>query len=200
MNQSLITRNILNIEKCILKLEDQIKDIEKREHSRGIINIKNPFNLDNTFYGGNEDNNIINLNPEIINNAGTLFLCLESFSELDKIVKINNINELDTSNVVAMYRTFDSCKALTALDLSKWNVSNVVNMDWMFRNCSSLKELDLSNWDISNVTSMSGMFDNCYALTTVKIGFDNQPTFEKLQQYLPGIRWSYINDTIIKSS
>ena len=35
MNQSLITREILNIEKWILKLEDQIKDMERKESSGG---------------------------------------------------------------------------------------------------------------------------------------------------------------------
>ena len=35
MNQNLITREILNIEKWILKLEDQIKDMERKESSGG---------------------------------------------------------------------------------------------------------------------------------------------------------------------
>ena len=66
-----------------------------------------------------------------------------------------------------MNSMFQSCSALTTLDISKFNTSNVTNMSYMFEYCRSLTTLDVSNWDTSKVTDMNNMFYECKALTTL---------------------------------
>ena len=57
MNQSLITREILNIEKWILKLDEQIKEIEIQKENcsggGGIIDLNKQFNLNEKLYNIN---------------------------------------------------------------------------------------------------------------------------------------------------
>ena len=62
---------------------------------------------------------------------------------------------------------FCGCKALTMLDVSKFDTKNVQSMSSMFWGCHALTTLDISNFDTQNVTEMSGMFDGCSALTTI---------------------------------
>ena len=81
--------------------------------------------------------------------------------------------DVDTSNVTNMGDMFNSCSALTSLDVSKFDTSKVTNMSWMFEYCMSLTSLDLSTWDTSNVTNMNAMFLYCSALTSLDLsGFD----------------------------
>ena len=62
---------------------------------------------------------------------------------------------------------FCGCKALTMLDVSKFDTKNVQSMSSMFWGCHALTTLNISNFDTQNVTEMSGMFDGCSALTTI---------------------------------
>ncbi len=80
----------------------------------------------------------------------------------------SNVTEVRSNNpnITDMFMMFDSCYALTSLDLGNFDTSNVTNMSCMFYYCYSLTSLDLSSFDTSNVTDMSYMFDSCYALTT----------------------------------
>lgn len=48
------------------------------------------------------------------------------------------VSHFDTSNVKEMNRMFESCKALTSLDLSKFDTSNVTYMNDMFYGCENL--------------------------------------------------------------
>ena len=181
MNQSLITREILNIEKWILKLDKQIKEIEiQKENCSGGGVIKNPFNLDKRFYTVNEDDNTIDLNLEKIKSSGMMVMCERSFDSLIKINKIYDISELDTSNVVSMYSIFNTCRSLTSLDLSNWNVSNVIHMERMFANCYGLTSLDLSNWDTSSVNDMNYMFSGCKGLTSLDLSNWNVSNVTKM--------------------
>ena len=92
------------------------------------------------------------------------------FCNCSELTMINNISNLDTSNVTNMKSTFNNCSALTSLDLSNFDTSNVTDMMNMFNNCSSLTSLDLSSFDTSNVTFMSSMFYNCSKLKTIYVG------------------------------
>ena len=76
-------------------------------------------------------------------------------------VKIEGLENLDTSNVTSMVCMFDSCRGLTSLDVSKFDTSKVTDMRLMFNNCTELMSLDLSNFNTSNVTNMGSMFSNC---------------------------------------
>ena len=92
--------------------------------------------------------------------------------------------DVDTSNVITMDRMFNSCVALTSLDVSGWNTSNVTDMSSMFDNCSALTSLDLSGWDTSNVTNMGGMFGYCNILKTIRMVGCSQTTIDKIKAQL----------------
>lgn len=96
-------------------------------------------------------------------------------------VRINNLNNLDTSNVsnmscmfyqskvynldlelndvsnvTSMSSMFGGCKDLANLKISNWNTSNCKNMNCMFSSCEKLEYIDFSKWDVSKVTSLCG--------------------------------------------
>ena len=73
-------------------------------------------------------------------------------------VKIEGLENLDTSNVTNMGFMFDTCKKVTSLDVSKFDTNNVTNMKYMFWGCSSLTSIDVTKFDTGNVTDMEGMF------------------------------------------
>jgi surface protein len=78
----------------------------------------------------------------------------------------------DVSKVTTMKYMFIFCKNLKYLDLSSWDVSNVTDMGNMFYECSHLEYLDLSGWDTSNVTNMYSMFYDCRNLIDIRFGPD----------------------------
>ena len=84
-------------------------------------------------------------------------------------VKIEGLENLDTSNVTSMYSMFLGCSGLTSLDVSKFDTSNVTDMSGMFSGCSGLASLDVSNFNTSNVTGMSSMFSSCRGLTSLDL-------------------------------
>ena len=84
-------------------------------------------------------------------------------------VKIEGLENLDTSNVTNMSSMFYCCKKVTSLDVTKIDTSNVTNMSGMFSGCSVLTSLDVSKLDTSNVTSMSWMFSGCSGLTSLDV-------------------------------
>ena len=76
---------------------------------------------------------------------------------------LNELPEIDTSNVTNMSYMFSSCDNLTTIP--QIDTSNVTNMSYMFSSCSSLTTIP--QLDTSNVTNMSSMFYNCTNLTTI---------------------------------
>ena len=120
------------------------------------------------------------------------------FAGCTSLTTLNNLNNVDTSNVTSMANMFQNCTSLTNLNLSNFDTSNVsymsqmfdgcsgltgitfgtgwghatatsLSMQYMFRNCTSLTSLDLSTFDTSNVTSMNNMFQNCTSLTNLNV-------------------------------
>ena len=95
------------------------------------------------------------------------------FTFCSNLQRIDNISNLDTSNVTGMRNMFYSCSALTALDVSSFNTSRVTDMYGMFDHCSALTALDVSGFDTSNVTDMHFMFSECSSLTELDVsGFN----------------------------
>ena len=84
-------------------------------------------------------------------------------------VKIEGLENLDTSNVTNMSYMFYYCSKLTSLDVSKFDTSNVTDMIYMFMYCEGLTVLDLSNFNTNNVISMSYMFMYCEGLTSLDV-------------------------------
>ena len=90
------------------------------------------------------------------------YLWFSSFSALETIVGIENLN---TKDVMNMWNMFYGCSKLETLDLSSFNTSNVTNMNYMFFNCSSLKTIYVSdNFTTNKVTYGEHMFDGCTQL------------------------------------
>ena len=91
------------------------------------------------------------------------------FYNFSKLTEIENVNLLDTSNVINMRAMFYECNRLTNLDVSKFDTSKVTNMDSMFFRCINLTSLDVSKFDTSQVTSMNSMFTVCSSLTSLDV-------------------------------
>ena len=76
---------------------------------------------------------------------------------------LNELPQLDTSNVTNMSHMFTSCDNLTTIP--QINTSNVTNMSLMFASCANLTTMP--QLDTSNVTDMSNMFSGCRKITTI---------------------------------
>ena len=91
------------------------------------------------------------------------------FNRLQALTQITGIEHLNTSEVTDMYAMFYECKALTQLNVTKFDTKKVTDMGRMFFNCSTLTQLDVTKFDTKNVTDMSAMFYNCSALTQLDV-------------------------------
>ena len=93
------------------------------------------------------------------------------FRQMEKLIKIEGLENWDVSNVVDMMSMFNGCINLESLDISNWDVSNVINMEAMFRGCKKLTKLDLSKWKLEKIEGMAirSMFENCENLKSIDI-------------------------------
>ena len=91
------------------------------------------------------------------------------FYYMQKLTTIEGLANLNTANVISTRNMFNTCKALTSLDLSAFNTEKVTNMGSMFSACQALTSLDLSAFNTAAVTVMSFMFYNCTALKTITV-------------------------------
>lgn len=97
-----------------------------------------------------------------------------SFSESGSLI-LADLSNVNTENVIDMFRMFQGCYSLTSLDLSSLDTRNVTNMGMMFGVCSALTNLDLSGFDTRNVTNMSEMFFYCTSLASLGLSsFDTK--------------------------
>ena len=108
----------------------------------------------------------------------------EWFYAFKNLNAINNIQNLDTSNVTTMRSMFFGCDKLTALDVSHFNTSSVTTMRTMFYNCKQVTALNVSGFDTSGVTNMRDMFGNCFALTSLDVSsFDTSKVTEMREMF-----------------
>ncbi|MBR4564676.1 MAG: BspA family leucine-rich repeat surface protein [Paludibacteraceae bacterium] len=91
------------------------------------------------------------------------------FKSLANLTTIDDLANLNTSEVTNMTYMFSGCSSLTSLDLSSFNTDNVTNMNGMFSGCSSLTSLDISNFNTDKVTKMEYMFRDCLSLTSLNL-------------------------------
>ena len=89
------------------------------------------------------------------------------FNGFSSATAITSLDLMDTSNALTMEAMFYGCKALTALDVSKFDTSNVTSMRAMFYECENLTSLNVSKFDTASVTNVEAMFQGCKALTAV---------------------------------
>ena len=93
---------------------------------------------------------------------GVFFACTS-------LAKLNVGDSIDTSGVETMDNMFDSCGALTVLDLSSWRVDNSINISETFQNCTSLKVLNLEGWNPARNRDMDQIFMNCSSLQSLNL-------------------------------
>ena len=116
------------------------------------------------------------------------------FDSCINLTEMENIENIDTSQVKSMRGLFDTCTSLQTIDVSSFNTTHVNNMENMFAYCNNLTQilgleklntkkvesmasmfyyctnlqsLNLSNFDTSNVTNMGWMFCKCESLTSL---------------------------------
>ena len=117
------------------------------------------------------------------------------FVDFIRCSNINNLNLLDTSNVVTMSYMFDNCESLTSLDLSSFDTSNVTDMSYMFNYCENLQYIRVSNlWIVTQVTNSNNMFSNCNKLSNF-----NSSIVTKVRAYAGDDgngNWGYLVDSV----
>ena len=96
--------------------------------------------------------------------------CSDLFAGYSNAKTINFGEAFHTTGAADMSCMFLGCKALTELNLNRFDTSAVQDMSWMFYYCKALTELNLSCFDTSAVQDMSGMFAYCKALTDLTLG------------------------------
>ncbi len=107
-------------------------------------------------------------------------------SDHDKLVTIEGIGNLNTSEVTNMFRMFAGCTSLTSLDLGGFNTGKVTDMGVMFYGCSSLTSLNVSSFKTDSVTDMSGMFYDCSSLTTLDVNNFNTAAVTNMRYMFSG--------------
>ncbi len=95
----------------------------------------------------------------------------EFAKSLIKEIRFNDC--FNTSKATTMKQMFNTCKALTKLDLSGFDTSNVTDMSSMFDGCKNLTDLNLSNFNTEKVTSMLSMFEGCKSLNNLNLSSFN---------------------------
>ncbi|KRM71732.1 hypothetical protein FC34_GL001391 [Lacticaseibacillus brantae DSM 23927] len=98
--------------------------------------------------------------PVVANSISSLL-----FSDLSALTEIDNIQNLDTSQVTKMASMFAMTKSpaknkLLTLDLSSWNTANVTDMSGLFQDRSAMQSVNLTNWNTSQVTTLASAFSN----------------------------------------
>lgn len=126
---------------------------------------------------------------KVIGNGRLTFL----FSDLANVEEIENLNNLDTSNVTDMSSMFQGMSSLKSLDLTNFDTSKVTSMEEMFRGNKMLSNLDLSNFNTSNVTNMYGMFNVCSIIDTLDLSNFNTSNVINLRMLFGGTQLEYLS-------
>ena len=93
------------------------------------------------------------------NNLAHLFYYMQNLTTIEGLANLNSANVISTRNM------FNTCKALTSLDLSAFNTAAVTVMSFMFYNCTALETITVgSGWNTDKVTSSDDMFAGCTKL------------------------------------
>lgn len=129
---------------------------------------ENCNNLRNINFGSNNFKNVTTLYRAFRScNSLTLDLSDFDFSNLQSLeysfngnLKEIKLPELGENNVLTtLYCTWYNCKAITKLDLSKFNTRKVTNYGWVFSGCTALEWLDISGFDLTSATKVPSFFE-----------------------------------------
>ena len=139
-----------------------------------------PENIEYWFVSLTNLTTIENMNNLDTSNVTDMSVMFGGCSSLTSI----NLTGLDTSNVINMKDMFMDCTLLTNVDITGLNTSKVTRMYRMFMRCNNIQNLDLSNWDTSNVESMAMMFCDCTSLTNLNLsGWNTAKVYGMMQMF-----------------
>ena len=129
----------------------------------GSFSLYYPKTTANWFY---DFKKVISINHLEYLNTSECFNMSCMFYNCNSLTKLD-VSQFDTRNVVDMHFMFSGCYALNKLDVRNFEMGKVEDIHGMFYDCTSLTTLDLTDWDLGKVTEMSYMFRNCAKLTTI---------------------------------
>ena len=187
-------QNIVAGEKGTLTVASKISFSNQRENITKIVFENELVPKENAAYSYDvsegQDKSVMSYLVENTENPNTYTLHLQGegsikanedssnlFSNFTSLTEIENLEYLDTSNVITMQTLFAKSNNLTNLDLSSFDTSNVTNMRDMFWDCRKLENINLTGFNTSKVTSMWGLFYNCENLITIE-GLENFDSYE----------------------
>lgn len=111
--------------------------------------------------------------------------CCKWFYFGDSILRITNIDNLDTTDATNMKSMFEGCLNLENIDVSKFNTKNVEDMQSMFSKCELVTDLATSSFITKNVKTMASMFNGCINLSTVNVdSFDTSSVTDFSSMFL----------------
>lgn len=91
------------------------------------------------------------------------------FNYYKELVRVENANYLDTSEVTSLRVMFQRCQKLEYVDVSSWDTSNVTDLHGLFNNCYALSSIDVSHFNTANVITMKSVFSGCRSLTSINL-------------------------------
>lgn len=112
-------------------------------------------------------------------------------------VKVLDVAHFDTSKVTGFVEDganypisglccmFSGCRALTNVDVSRWDVSNVVDMRQVFAE-SGIQQADLRNWKPKSAKDMSWMFSECTSLKSLRLPSVSAPDLYDITRFCSG--------------
>ena len=95
--------------------------------------------------------------------------CYFWFSGMSNLEEIENLQNLNTSEVTYMRLMFWNCSKIQSLDLSNFNTAKVKNMEAMFLECSDLQSIRLSSFNTEKVWTMERLFYGCKKLQSLDL-------------------------------
>lgn len=117
-----------------------------------------------------------------------------TFEQCVKLPEIKGLENFNTSNVQYMTSMFSAMRAMTELDISRFDTSKVIKIGdsnaispttrygqtGMFQDCQNLKTIHIGNMDLSSAKNLSRMFSGCSSLETIDGTFVNGNVVEDL--------------------
>ncbi|EQA5430623.1 MucBP domain-containing protein [Enterococcus faecalis] len=112
---------------------------------------------------------------------------------LDKVVEIQGLDKVDTSQVTNFFSAFQNMTSLKSIDLSSFDTSNVTNMWALFYGDVSLEAINLGNFNTSKVTDISYMFEGVGAQSVDMSSFDTSNVTDMQGMFYNALHMNSIN-------
>lgn len=117
------------------------------------------------------------------------------FSNCNRLLTINNLDYLDTSNCNDFSNLFYNDRYLTTITgIESIATSNVENMSHIFDTCSNIVSINISNWDVSKVKRLDYAFNKDTKITDFSFLYNwNTSSLEDISNMFSSTRASNID-------